>query len=80
VQVSSDAALATARHVTAREGIALGISGGAAVKAAIEIGKRPENAGKLIVLIAASSTERYLSTMLAEVARNEVMNIAVTQI
>ncbi len=80
VQVSSEDALATARQVTALEGIALGISGGAAVKAAIEIGKRPENAGKLIVLIAASSTERYLSTMLAEVARNEVMNIAVTQI
>ncbi len=80
VKVSSDDALEMARKVIAAEGIPLGISSGAAVKAAIEVGSRPENAGKIIVAIAASSTERYLSTVLAEKARAEVTSLPVQQI
>jgi cysteine synthase A len=66
VQVSDDDALHMARRVGREEGIPCGISSGAAVWAAIEVGKRPENAGKLIVAILASSAERYLSTALVE--------------
>ncbi len=64
--VSDDDALATARRVGREEGIPCGISSGAAVWAALQVGARPENAGKLIVAILASSAERYLSTALVE--------------
>ena len=66
VQVTDDDALAMARRVGREEGIPCGISSGAAVWAAIQVGARPENAGKLIVAILASSAERYLSTALVE--------------
>jgi cysteine synthase A len=66
VQVQDADALATARLVGHEEGIPCGISSGAAVWAAIQVGKRPENAGKLIVVVLPSSTERYLSTALVE--------------
>jgi cysteine synthase A len=64
--VSDDDALATARRVGREEGIPCGISSGAAVWAALQVGARPENAGKLIVAVLASSAERYLSTALVE--------------
>jgi len=64
--VGDDDALATARRVGREEGIPCGISSGAAVWAALQVGARPENAGKLIVAILASSAERYLSTALVE--------------
>jgi cysteine synthase A len=66
VTVSDEDALTTARRVGREEGIPCGISSGAAIWAAVQVGKRPENAGKLIVAILPSSTERYLSTALAE--------------
>ena len=66
VQVADEDALATARRVGREEGIPCGISSGAAVWAAIQVGARPENAGKLIVAILASSAERYLSTALVD--------------
>jgi cysteine synthase A len=66
VTVSDDDALATARRVGREEGIPCGISSGAAVWAALHVGARPENAGKLIVAILPSSAERYLSTALVE--------------
>ena len=70
--VTNDEAFAMARRLAKEEGILAGISSGANVHAAIELAKRPENAGKLIVSIACSTGERYLSTALAEEARAEV--------
>ncbi len=66
IAVSNDQAFATARRFGREEGLLLGISGGAAAWAALEVGRRPENAGKLIVFIAPSNGERYLSTPLYE--------------
>ncbi len=72
VTVTNDDAFAMARRLAKEEGILAGISSGANVHAAIEIAKRPENKGKLIVTVACSTGERYLSTALAEDARREV--------
>jgi cysteine synthase len=72
VQVTNDDAFAMARRLAKEEGILSGISTGANVWAAIEIAKRPENKGKLIVTVACSTGERYLSTALAAEARAEV--------
>jgi cysteine synthase A len=72
VTVSNDEALAMARRLAKEEGLLVGISTGANVFAAIQIAKRPENKGKLIVTIGCSTGERYLSTALAEEARKEV--------
>lgn len=72
VTVSNEEAFVMARRIAKEEGILVGISTGANVHAAIEIAKRPENAGKLIVTIACSTGERYLSTALAEEARAQV--------
>jgi cysteine synthase len=66
IRVKSEDAFATARALATQEGILAGISAGAATWAAIELGKRPENAGKLIAVIIPSFGERYLSTPLFE--------------
>jgi len=64
ITIGNETSFATARQVAKLEGIPVGISSGATIAAALEIGKRPEMKGKLIVVIAASSAERYLSTAL----------------
>jgi cysteine synthase A len=72
LQVTNDEAFAMARRLAKEEGILAGISSGANVVAAIELAKRPENKGKVIVTVACSTGERYLSTPLAAEARAEV--------
>ncbi|SVE47376.1 uncharacterized protein METZ01_LOCUS500230, partial [marine metagenome] len=72
VLVSNNDSFAMARRLAKEEGILCGISSGANVCAALEVAKRPENAGKMIVTFAPSTGERYLSTPLAEEARAQV--------
>lgn len=64
IQAPNEATLATSRAMAEKEGILVGISSGAAVWAGLELAKKPENAGKLIVVIVPSCGERYLSTVL----------------
>jgi cysteine synthase A len=66
VRVSNDDAFRYARAAARTEGLAVGISSGAALRAAVEVGARPEMAGKLVVTVLASSADRYLSTALFE--------------
>ena len=66
VKVDSATAIAMSRALARNEGIPGGISSGAAIAAALELGKRPENAGKTILAIVPSFSERYLSTALFE--------------
>ncbi|NBQ65239.1 MAG: cysteine synthase A [Verrucomicrobia bacterium] len=72
VTVSNDDAFAMARRICKEEGMLVGISTGANVHAALEVAKRPEHKGKLIVTIGCSTGERYLTTALAEEARRLV--------
>jgi len=72
IQVTNDESFAMARRLAKEEGLLVGISTGANVCAAIQVAKRPENKGKMIVTIACSTGERYLSTALAAEARAEV--------
>jgi cysteine synthase A len=72
IQISNEDSFVMARRLAKEEGILVGISTGANVAAAIEVARRPENKGKVIVTIACSTGERYLSTALAAEARAEV--------
>lgn len=80
VQVSNEDAFATAQALAQLEGLPAGISTGGNVWAAMEVAKRPESKGKRIVTIGCSSTERYLSTPLAEKVREECANLPVHEI
>jgi cysteine synthase len=70
--LTNDDAFAMARRLAKEEGILTGISTGANVWAAIQIAQRPENKGKMLVTVACSTGERYLSTPLAAEARAQV--------
>jgi cysteine synthase A len=72
IQVTNEDALATSQRLAKEEGILCGISSGAALWAALEVSRRPENRGKLITVVLPDTGERYLSTPLAEVARGEL--------
>jgi cysteine synthase A len=80
ITVTNEDAFETAQKLAQLEGLPAGISTGANVWAAIELAKRPEAKGKKIVTIGCSSTERYLSTPLAEKIREEVANLPVSEI
>ena len=80
ITVTNEDAFEMAQKLAQLEGIPAGISTGANVWAAIEVAKRPEFKGKRIVTIGCSSTERYLSTPLAESYREEVMNLPVAEL
>jgi cysteine synthase A len=71
VDVEFDDSLRVARELATREGLLVGMSSGAAVWAALEVAKRPENAGKNIVVIVPDTGERYLSTALFEDLRED---------
>jgi len=71
VDVEFDDSLRVARELAAKEGLLVGMSAGAAVWAALEVAKRPENAGKNIVVIVPDTGERYLSTALFEDLRED---------
>ena len=72
ITVTNEDAISTAQRLAREEGLLVGISTGANVWAALQVAARPENAGKLIVTVGCSTGERYLSTALADEARNKV--------
>jgi cysteine synthase A len=72
IRVTNEDAISTAQRLAKEEGLLVGISTGANVWAALQVAARPENKGKLIVTVGCSTGERYLSTALADLARNQV--------
>ena len=69
-----------AKKVIREEGVPVGISSGAAITVALRLAAKPEFAGKTMVAILASGTERYLSTLLGEEARTQALTLQATPV
>jgi cysteine synthase len=80
ITVTNDDAINMARRLPLEEGLLVGISSGAAVVAALEVARRAENKGKLIVVILPSFGERYLSSILFEGLRNQALQLPTTPV
>ncbi len=80
ISVTNEDAFETAQKVTLSDGIPAGISTGAAIWAGLQVAAKPEMAGKKIVVIGASCSERYLSTALAETARNDATSLQTVEL
>jgi cysteine synthase len=77
---TTDESVQTARKMAREEGLLIGISGGAAVAQALKLAARPENNGKLIVVVVPDFGERYLSTFLFEDLRNQAQQLQVKDV